>query len=217
MTTKDTTKPALTDRSRRKREAVLEAAKQEFLTKGFEGTSMDRVAATADVSKRTIYSHFATKETLYEAIVAQLVSRIEAMPHHDYLAGRDLESQLIQIGRAFADTITNPNFFELCRIVISRFMLSPELAQATAKEQMKLRKGCVAWFEAATEDRRLHVADPDRAVAQFYGLIKELVFWPQLINGAPEVSDVERGRVVEDAARLFLSHYRAPSAQKEGT
>jgi len=215
MTTdQDPTKP-LTERSRRKREAVLEAAKQEFLTKGFESTSMDRVAAAANVSKPTIYSHFATKEILYEAIVAQLVSRIEAMPQHQYEAADDLQPQLVQIGNDFADTITSPSFFELSRIVISRFMLSPELAQATAKEQMKLRKGCVAWLEAATANGRLEVSDPERAVGQFYGLIKELVFWPQLINGAAEVSAEERRRVVADAARMFLRSYQTQPPRGE--
>ncbi|WP_390888393.1 TetR/AcrR family transcriptional regulator, partial [Leclercia adecarboxylata] len=49
----------LTDR---KRAAILEAAVAEFRAFGFAGTSMDRIAATAEVSKRTVYNHFASKD-----------------------------------------------------------------------------------------------------------------------------------------------------------
>ena len=51
-------------RTERKRCAILEAAAEEFQANGFEGTSMDRVAERAGVSKRTIYNHFENKEAL---------------------------------------------------------------------------------------------------------------------------------------------------------
>ena len=58
--------PRLTDR---KRDAIVQAAIGEFREHGFNGTSMDRVAAAADVSKRTVYNHFPSKEELFEAIL----------------------------------------------------------------------------------------------------------------------------------------------------
>src|SRR5690348_17437726 len=48
-----------------KRAAILEAAKRLFPQHGFEGTSMDAVAAEAGVSKLTVYSHFGGKEALF--------------------------------------------------------------------------------------------------------------------------------------------------------
>ena len=48
----------LTDR---KRQAVVDAAIAEFRASGFEATSMDKIAATAGVSKRTVYNHFPVK------------------------------------------------------------------------------------------------------------------------------------------------------------
>ncbi|MFP4904840.1 TetR/AcrR family transcriptional regulator, partial [Paraburkholderia sp. BR14261] len=43
----------LTDR---KRAAIVAAAIDEFLASGFDATSMDRIAARANVSKRTVYN-----------------------------------------------------------------------------------------------------------------------------------------------------------------
>ena len=49
----------LTDR---KREAIIQAAIAEFRDNGFKVTSMDRIAARAEVSKRTVYNHFPSKD-----------------------------------------------------------------------------------------------------------------------------------------------------------
>jgi AcrR family transcriptional regulator len=52
-----------------KRAAILDAAKRLFPTSGFEGTSMDAIAADAGVSKLAVYSHFRDKETLFIAAI----------------------------------------------------------------------------------------------------------------------------------------------------
>ena len=52
-----------------KRAAILEAAKQLFSDQGFNGASMDQIAAEAGVSKLTVYSHFGDKEALFTAAV----------------------------------------------------------------------------------------------------------------------------------------------------
>ena len=58
-----TTEPARPERrSDRKRAAILEAATEAFLQRGYLGTSMDEIAAQAAVSKQTVYKHFADKE-----------------------------------------------------------------------------------------------------------------------------------------------------------
>src|SRR5688500_19640533 len=52
-----------------KRAAILEAAKQMFTQGGFDGASMDQIAAAAGVSKLTVYSHYGDKEALFVAVV----------------------------------------------------------------------------------------------------------------------------------------------------
>jgi AcrR family transcriptional regulator len=52
-----------------KAEQILQGAMQEFLQHGYTATSMARIAATAGVSKETLYSYFESKEKLFAAIV----------------------------------------------------------------------------------------------------------------------------------------------------
>ncbi len=58
-------------RSDIKREAIIQAATQAFQEFGVNGTSMDKLAELANVSKRTVYNHFSTKEELVMHLVTQ--------------------------------------------------------------------------------------------------------------------------------------------------
>ena len=55
-----------------KREDIIQAAVSEFIANGFSATSMDRIAATAQVSKRTVYNHFENKEALFQVITKNI-------------------------------------------------------------------------------------------------------------------------------------------------
>jgi AcrR family transcriptional regulator len=55
----------------RHRQAILEAAEQLFAARGFEGTSIEAVAAQAGLTKRTLYQYFLSKEDLYFAVAVK--------------------------------------------------------------------------------------------------------------------------------------------------
>ena len=54
------------------RRAVLAAATALFLERGYDRTSLARVAETAGVSKATLFKQFPTKASLFEATVLAL-------------------------------------------------------------------------------------------------------------------------------------------------
>ena len=56
-------------RSEEKRAQIIEAATKLFMKSGYGAVSMDAIAARANVSKRTVYGHFADKATLFIAIM----------------------------------------------------------------------------------------------------------------------------------------------------
>ncbi|MFJ9692827.1 TetR/AcrR family transcriptional regulator [Kitasatospora sp. NPDC101183] len=66
-----------------KRRAITEAATRVFGREGFVRASMDAIAAEAAVSKRTVYNHFADKETLFLTVAlqsaAELTLRLERL------------------------------------------------------------------------------------------------------------------------------------------
>ena len=67
--------PIRTARGRIRREAILNAAADEFLAVGYERASLRNIMAVAGGSPRTIYQHFGDKAGLFRAIVDRLSSR----------------------------------------------------------------------------------------------------------------------------------------------
>lgn len=65
--------------SAQRREQLLEIARELFAAKGFEGTSVEEIAAKAGVSKPVVYEHFGGKEGAYAVVVDRESRRL----HHD--------------------------------------------------------------------------------------------------------------------------------------
>ena len=54
--------------------ALVDAARELFAQDGFDATSVDAVAARANVTKGAVYHHVAGKGQLFEAVVAREVA-----------------------------------------------------------------------------------------------------------------------------------------------
>src|SRR5215471_5789310 len=62
-----------------RRQQLLDIGRRLFAERGFEGTSIEEIAAQAGVSKPVVYEHFGGKEGLYAVVVDREVSRLLAM------------------------------------------------------------------------------------------------------------------------------------------
>jgi len=59
-----------------RREQLLNIGRRLFAERGFEGTSIEEIAAQAGVSKPVVYEHFGGKEGLYAVVVDREVERL---------------------------------------------------------------------------------------------------------------------------------------------
>lgn len=63
-------------RSAERRDAILDAALEEFSANGYAATRLDDVAKRANVAKGTIYLYFADKETLFQELLRSMLSPV---------------------------------------------------------------------------------------------------------------------------------------------
>jgi AcrR family transcriptional regulator len=61
-----------------RREQLIEVARGLIAARGFEGTSVEEIAAKAEVSKPVVYEHFGGKEGLYAVVVDREMSKLLA-------------------------------------------------------------------------------------------------------------------------------------------
>ncbi|WP_460142246.1 TetR/AcrR family transcriptional regulator [Pseudomonas sp. S3_B08] len=195
----------LTDR---KREAIIQAAISEFRAHGFEITSMDKIAATAGVSKRTVYNHFPSKEELFAEILNQLWARIIAEPSVSYNREQPLHEQLRLMLREKVQMMADENFLTLARVAIAATIHSPERAQNMIERMGEREEGLTVWIRAAQADGRLKPVDPEFAAHQVQGLLKAFAFWPQISLGRAALDPDAQNAVAESALEMFLALYQ---------
>ena len=63
-------------RGTERREQLIDVARRLFAERGFEGTSVEEIAASAEVSKPVVYEHFGGKEGLYAVVVDREVGHL---------------------------------------------------------------------------------------------------------------------------------------------
>jgi TetR/AcrR family transcriptional regulator of autoinduction and epiphytic fitness len=198
----------LTDR---KREAIVQAAIAEFRANGFEVTSMDKIAALAEVSKRTVYNHFPSKEELFSEILQRLwissADRLDTTYHPE----RPLRDQLQELLVSKMTLLADSNFLDLARVAIAATIHSPERAQNMVSRLNEREESFTAWIRAAQADGRFKAIDPSFAATQIHALLKAFAFWPQITLGAPALAPAAQMSVIESALDLFLGGYEIPA------
>lgn len=198
--------PRLTDR---KRNAIIDAAAAQFRAHGFEATSMDKIAAAAEVSKRTVYNHFPSKEELFAETIVQLFERSAAALDLAYRSDVGLREQLTALVRLKLRTLEDRDFLDLARVAISEAIHAPERALPVFARLNEREEGVTSWIRAAQADGRLKPGDPAFAATMLQGQIKAFAFWPQVAMGAAPLQPEQQAPVIEAAVEMFLAYFGA--------
>lgn len=81
-------------RARKRRETlqrISEAALKLFVAKGYEATTLDEIAATAGISRRTFFYYFDSKEDILHAYVGSYADELKALVIENASAGAPLD------------------------------------------------------------------------------------------------------------------------------
>jgi TetR/AcrR family transcriptional regulator, regulator of autoinduction and epiphytic fitness len=188
-----------------KRAAVVDAATCAFLSRGYELTSMDAIAAEAGVSKRTVYNHFPCKQVLFRAVVRRIYG--EMLDSDSSLPSPNLppETALPQLARTLLAHLRRPEVTDLLRLMIAEQRRFPELATEFHDEGKGPALSLVTrYLTTANAQGWLRIADPLRGARQFLGTLKENLFWPSLF-GLPVTEDDDS--VIADTTAMMLRLY----------
>jgi TetR/AcrR family transcriptional regulator of autoinduction and epiphytic fitness len=196
----------LTDR---KRDAIIAAAIEEFRAHGFEATSVDKVAARAEVSKRTLYNHFPSKDELFAAILHILWESSASQLQQPYRPGVPVRDQMLELLQRKLAQLADDNFIALARVAIAAVIHTPERAQELVARLGEKEGGLLDWIRAAQKHGALKAGDAALAVKQLESLVKGVAFWPQVTMGQPRLTPRAQKQLAVATVDLFLSHYGA--------
>lgn len=150
----------------RKRAAILEAARRSFLEAGYEGASMEAIAASAGVSIMTLYRHAESKDRLFAGVMLNECVRAHTSSGEEISLEQPLHPLLVQVGVQFQDRLVSPETISLFRAVMVETTRFPHVAEAAyngfigawEREIDGALQGRPEFIHMAASDRRLLVA-----------------------------------------------------------
>ncbi len=191
-----------------KREAILAAARDLFLNNGYEGSSMEAIAAEAGVSKLTLYSHFKDKEALFAAAVKAICET--RLPRSLFLLDGDcpIGQALLDIGCAFQELVNSPESIGLHRLMVAMATQNPALSRMFFDVGPQLLLVDLQQMFAHANDRGLlNTPEPMRAAEHFCTLIKGAGHFRLLIGYVDQLEAEDARRHVESCIELFMRAY----------
>jgi AcrR family transcriptional regulator len=123
------------ERAAERRGAIIEAAMDEFIARGFAATRLDDVARRAGVAKGTIYLHFKDKEALFEELIrtaiVPLVGRLVAPPP---VAGASVRDMVEGFATAFMQQVATTRRGDIIRLIVAEGPRFPGIADFYYRE-----------------------------------------------------------------------------------
>lgn len=177
---------------------------QEFLTNGYAATSMDRVAATAGVSKATVYSHFQDKAGLFAALVQQLAEdkfRTVFDPRNEGALQGEPRIVLSELAKKVLDNAASDSqFCEFMRLIVGESGRFPELAKPYVQNVAKpLLDSLTRYLSSRTE---LGLSDPEAIARVFAGTLIYFVILQRVLGGQ-EFMPLESDRIITSLVDLI--------------
>jgi AcrR family transcriptional regulator len=185
---------------------VLGVASAEFVSHGYAGANVSRIARDAGVSKKTIYARYPSKDDLLVAVVSDLATRsyervIAAMT----ASAGDPEHVLPAFGTQVAQTWASPETVGVYRLIVSEAARFPELALIYRNTMDRFRTILADYLREQCTAGTLDIPDADAASHQFGNLVYGEIREKGLLG--ERVTDDDVAAVVRRAVRVFLTGY----------
>lgn len=122
------------ERAAERRAAIIEAAMDEFIARGFAATRLDDVAKRAGVAKGTLYLHFKDKESMFEELIrialVPLIGRLHSPPP----IGGSIRDAVEGFAVTFVQEVAGTRRGDIVRLIVAEGPRFPAIADFYYRE-----------------------------------------------------------------------------------
>jgi TetR/AcrR family transcriptional repressor of mexJK operon len=193
---------------KRKHAEILKSAIKLFLKLGYSNTSMDAIAIAAKVTKQTVYSHYQSKNALFNEMVMTVCQK--HAPSKSSLIGKNdtIEEALYKLGLGFLNMVTSKEGLAATRLVVAEAQRHPELAQCYYESGSRQMLNIVADFlEQKNRQGKLHIPNPLSAASYFFSMLKGNYYLRILLNIKPMPTSGAKEEHVRETVAIFMRIY----------
>lgn len=195
----------LTDK---KRASIISASIHEFNDLGYAVATMNGIAARAEVSKRTLYNHFSSKEALFMQISELVCEAVAQATDVPYDPEKSVEAQLTDLALRQLELVTSPDFLTMARVTLPERLRNPGLNTENFDAMRRGETGLGRWIEQAMRAQALILPNAQDAGRRFGAMLLEFGFWPVLFNLTLPPDKAACEKIAHETVHLFLNGCR---------
>lgn len=159
-------------RREKRREAILDAAREVFLQRGYGETSLNDIVSVSGGSLATLYDLFGGKAGLFTAMIEEECENFFGVLSSEDIDERPLREALGFVARQFFDGVTQQPKTSLLRLVVAEVQNFPEIGTNFYEAgPARGRKMVSAYLENQARRGLLRIDDPVRAADIFIALV----------------------------------------------
>ncbi len=188
-----------------KRQAILNAATQLFLTNNYRSVSMDKIAQAAPVSKATLYNHFDSKNDLLVAVIQGICTSIVQTVTQTLSTTDDIKSNLRKIASTLVDVIYSTGGLAIHRLLVAESHEFPELGQMVYDKGVRpTQEQFETYLQQLNDSGHFSIPDPNFAADAFFSLLEGKLHFRCLLGVQPPPNELEKAQLIESAIAFFL-------------
>jgi len=201
MTAKGRTKSSV------KHQQILDAAIFQFITQGFHNTSVEAIAAVAEVSKQTIYSHFGSKQELFTAAIERKCQERQVSAEI-FNTEQPVRKTLVTFAHRFAALIMDEEAIQVHSLCVSESQTYPEVAELFYRAgPEKVTALLTGYLERMNEKGELDINNVSDAADQLIFMMKGRAYYLAQLRLEDLREESNHGRYLESCIDLFLRGY----------
>lgn len=195
--------------ARQRHDALLDAAADLFLEMGYQQATLERIAGSLGMTKRTIYAHYADKAALFRATVQHAIDRMIAGQAGELraLEGADLATALAETARMRIRQVLSRDGLRLQRLVNAEAYRFPEIF-VMANEQVT--RPVIAFLTGLLQRHAatggIATAQPEMAATAFMSMVVSAPV--RVIVSGNRIDPAEVEQRIVFSVRLFLDGLR---------
>ncbi len=158
--------------SQRKIAEILDAARAEFFQNGFSASTIEAIAARAEVSKVTVYSWFKDKDNLFAQVVRQECDIMRRNFAVDNLEDQSLRAILLHAAKGMLDFLMREEMVRFERVLAAEVSRDPKIGEYFLDNGPRtLLAALTKLLSMASEKGEIRVEDPLVSAEMFAGLV----------------------------------------------
>ncbi|MDP1627611.1 TetR/AcrR family transcriptional regulator [Parvibaculum sp.] len=195
-------------RREKRRQAILDAARDVFLQQGYGATSLNDIVGVSGGSLATLYDLFGGKAGLFQEMIEEECQNFFGVLASEDIDERPLREALHVVARQFFDGVIQQPKMSLLRLVIAEAPYFPEVGATFYKAGPARGRQIVStYLEKQSLRGLLHIGDPARAADVFIALVlgeyQMKVLCGEDVRLAPEEIDRYLDGALDDFLRIY--------------